>query len=364
MPDKDLHVDAKQLNRFIKQILEAAGLCEGNSRIVADSITTAELFGFHSHGVIRIPHYIKRLRIGSLNKNPDIRVVIKTGNTAIVDGDHGMGHAVAWFAMQEAIKLAQNGVGFVGVKRSSHFGIAGYTAIQAVKRDMIGIVMSHTDASVIPFGGKRPAVGTNPLAVAIPTDREYPVLLDMATSAASLGKILVAKSRGEQIPDDWAVDEEGVPTTDPRKVKYLMPMAGPKGYGLALILDILSGPLTGALFGKRLPLMYGDYEKHRELGHFIGAIKVENFIPVTEFKKNVGIMIDDIHDTPPARGFDKVLVPGEKEHLTRLKYEQEGIPIPSETMNELRVAAQELAVSFPSPVEWYRPDDGEDVTHC
>ena len=351
MSEKDVHVHASQLNRFIKQILTSAGLCEGNSQIVADSITTADLFGFHSHGVIRIPHYIKRLRIGSLNKNPDIRVVKKTGNTAIVDGDHGMGHAVAYFAMQEAIKLAENGVGFVGVNRSSHFGIAGYTAIQAVKKDMIGIVVSHTDAVMIPFGGKRPAVGTNPLAVAVPTDREYPILLDMATSAASLGKILVAKSKGEQIPSDWAVDEEGIPTTDPDKVKYLMPMAGPKGYAMALIFDILSGPLTGSLFGKRLPKMYGDYEKHREMGHFIGAIKVENFVPIDEFKKNVGILIDEIHDTPLAKGFDRILVPGEKEYLTQMQYKKEGIPIPSETVKELRAVAQELGITFPSPAK-------------
>ena len=351
MSEKDIRVDALQLQEFIKQILLSAGVCEGNSRIVADSITTAELYGFHSHGVIRIPHYIKRLRMGSLNKNPDIRILRKTGNTALIDGDHGMGHAVAYFAMQEAIKLAENGVGFVGVTNSSHFGIAGYTAIQALKKDMIGIVVSHTDVAVIPFGGKRPAVGTNPLAVAIPTDREYPVLLDMATSAASLGKILVAKSKGEQIPSDWAVDEEGVPTTDPYKVKYLMPMAGPKGYALALIFDILSGPLTGSLFGKRLPKMYGDYEKHREMGHFIGAIKVENFVPIDEFKKNVGILIDEIHDTPLAKGFDRILVPGEKEYLTQMQYKKEGIPIPSGTVKELRAVAQELGITFPSPAK-------------
>ena len=350
MSESMARVDAGQLKRFIHRILSAAGLCEANARIVADSITTAELFGFHSHGVIRIPHYIKRLRIGSLNGNPDIRVVRQKGNTAIVDGDHGMGHAVAFFAMQEALKLAENGIGFVGVKKSSHFGIAGYTAIQAVKKDMIGIVISHTDASVIPYGGKKPAVGTNPLAMAVPTDREYPVLLDMATSAASLGKILVAKSKGERIPPDWAVDEEGIPTTDPQKVKYLMPMAGPKGYAMALIFDILSGPLTGALFGKKLPLMYGDYDKHRELGHFIGAIKIENFVPVDVFKKNVGMMIDDIHDTPAAPGFDRVLIPGEKEHLTRLQYEKEGIPIPSETLRDLQASAQELGFPFPFPV--------------
>jgi ureidoglycolate dehydrogenase (NAD+) len=342
-------VDVGQLKRFIDRILSAAGLCEANARIVADSIIMAELFGFQSHGVIRIPHYIKRLRIGSLNGNPAIRVVQRRGNTAIVDGDHGMGHPVALFAMGEAIRLAENGIGFVGVRKSSHFGIAGYTAIQAVKRDMIGIVISHTDASVIPYGGKKPAVGTNPLAVAVPTDREYPVLVDMATSAASLGKILVAKSKGESIPPDWGVDAEGAPTTDPSKVKHMTPMAGPKGYGLAVIFDILSGPLTGALFGKKLPLMYGDYDKHRELGHFIGAIKIENFVPLDQFKRNVGVMIDDIHATPAAPGFDRVLVPGEREYLTRLQYEKEGIPIPSETLKELRASAQELGVPFPEP---------------
>lgn len=346
----DIRIDAGQLHQFIGDILSAAGLGKESVRIVADSIMKAELFGFHSHGVIRIPHYLKRLRIGSLNKNPDIRVVQRKGNTAIVDGDHGMGHAAAFFAMQEAIALAQNGIGFVGVKNSSHFGIAGYTALQAVKKDMIGIVVSHTDASVIPFGGKRPAVGTNPLAVAVPTDREFPILLDMATSTASLGKILVAKSKRESIPLDWGVDEEGVPTADPAQVKYMTPMAGPKGYGLAVIFDILSGPLTGALFGKKLPLMYGDYEKHRELGHFIGAINVENFVPVAEFKKNVGIMIDDLHSTPPAKGFDRVIVPGEKEYLTCLQYEKEGIPIPSQTLIELQTAAREWGVPFPAEV--------------
>jgi ureidoglycolate dehydrogenase (NAD+) len=346
----DIRIDSEQLHRFIGDILSAAGLGKESVRIVADSITKAELFGFHSHGVIRIPHYLKRLKIGSLNKNPDIRVVQRNGNTAIVDGDHGMGHAAAFFAMQEAIALAQSGIGFVGVKNSSHFGIAGYTALQAVKKDMIGIVVSHTDASVIPFGGKRPAVGTNPLAVAVPTDREFPILLDMATSTASLGKILVAKSKGESIPLDWGVDEEGVPTADPAQVKYMTPMAGPKGYGLALIFDILSGPLTGALFGKKLPLMYGDYEKHRELGHFIGAINVESFVPVSEFKKNVGIMIDDLHSTPPAKGFDRVIVPGEKEYLTSLQYKKTGIPVPSQTLTELQAAAREWGVSFPAEV--------------
>jgi ureidoglycolate dehydrogenase (NAD+) len=350
MSEPMARVDAGQLREFIRRILAAAGLCEANARIVADSIVTAELSGFHSHGVIRIPHYIKRLRIGSLNGNPAIRVVQRKGNTAVVDGDHGMGHAVSFFAMEEALKLAESGIGFVGVKNSSHFGIAGYTALQAVKKDMIGIAVSHTDASVIPFGGKRPAVGTNPLSVAVPTDREYPVLLDMATSAASLGKILVAKSKGERIPPDWAVDEEGIPTTDPQKVKYLMPMAGPKGYALALILDILSGPLTGALFGKKLPLMYGDYDKHRELGHFIGAIRIENFVPVEEFKRNVGVMIDDIHDTPAAPGFDRVLVPGEKEYLTQRQYEREGIPVPSEILKELWSSAEEAGMAFPFSV--------------
>jgi LDH2 family malate/lactate/ureidoglycolate dehydrogenase len=150
MSEDVVHVDAGPLREVVEQMLTAAGLCEAHSRIVADSITVAELSGFHSHGVLRIPHYVKRLRIGSLNGNPDIRVVQKKGNTAIVDGDHGMGHPIALAAMQEAIKLAENGIGFVGVRKSSHFGIAGYTAMQALKKDKIGIVIIHTEATVIP----------------------------------------------------------------------------------------------------------------------------------------------------------------------------------------------------------------------
>jgi ureidoglycolate dehydrogenase (NAD+) len=346
MAENNIIVSAGELLPFVKKVLMSAGVCEGNAQIVADSVTKAELFGFQSHGAIRVPHYVGRIRTGTINGNPDIRVIKKRGNTAVVDGDHGLGHAVAFFAMNEAIQLAESGVGFVGVKNSSHFGIAGYTAMQALKKDMIGVAVSHTDASVIPFGGRMPAVGTNPLAVAVPTNREYPVLLDMATSTASLGKILNAKNKGEKIPLDWAVDGEGTPTNDPANVKYLMPMAGPKGYGLALIFDILSGPLTGALFGKKLPLMYGDYDKRRELGHFVGAIKIDNFVPIEDFRRNVGIMIDDIHATPPAKGFDRVMVPGEKEYLTLLKYEKEGIPIPAETIRELQSIAVELNVPF------------------
>lgn len=347
MSETSIKFEVNQVHNFIKQLFLAAGLCGEHAWIVADSITTSELFGFHSHGLIRIPHYIKRLGIGSIKKDPQIRVVHKKGNTALIDGDHGMGHVVAYAAMEEAIKLAESGVGFAGVKNSGHFGIAGYFALQAVRKGMIGIAVCHTDVAVIPFGGKEPAVGTNPLAVAVPTDKDYPVMLDMATSTASLGKILVAKNKGEDIPADWAVDADGVPTTDPHQAKYLMPMAGAKGYALALIFDILCGPLTGSLFGKRLPKMYGDYDKHRELGHFLGAINVENFVPLAEFKKNVGLLIDDTHNTPAAAGFERVLVPGEKEYLTQRKFQREGIPVTTETLKELKAVAEELNVRFP-----------------
>jgi len=334
----------KVLFSFCKDVLLKAGVAKDIAEIVSDSLVTAELIGFQSHGVVRLPHYLKRIKIGSIKAKPNIRVIKKKGNTALVNGDDGLGHAVGVFAMREAIKLAKNGVGFVGVQRSSHFGIASYIGMIAAKKDMIGVVLSHTDASVIPFGGKRPAIGTNPLSVVVPTDREFPIILDMATSAASLGKIIVARKKGENIPSDWGVDEDGVPTTDPNKVKYLLPMAGAKGYALSFVIDILCGPLTGSPFGVRLPLMYGDYDKPRQLGHFIGVINIKNFIPIKEFKRNVGIMIDDIHDIPPAKGFDRVMVPGEKEYLTKLKYEKEGIPLPMETVKELREIAKEYKI--------------------
>jgi ureidoglycolate dehydrogenase (NAD+) len=346
MTEKTKKIQWEDLLSFCTNVFVKVGVSEENAKVIADSLVKAELLGFHSHGVVRLSHYVKRIKIGSINPKPKIRTIKESGNVAIIDGDAGMGHIVAHFAMNQAIRLAGSGFGVAGVRNSSHFGIAGYFALQAAEKNMIGIALTHTDVAVIPFGGKKPAVGTNPIAVAVPTNRKFPIVLDMATSAVALGKIIVAGKKGEKIPMGWAVDENGNPTDEPDKVKYLMPMAGPKGYALSLIIDILCGPLTGALFGMKLPKMYGDYNKTRQLGHFLAALNIQNFVPVDEFKKNIDTMIDDIHNIPPAKGFEKVLLPGEIEYLNSLKHKKEGIPLPEGTLKDLEQLEKELKINF------------------
>jgi len=341
----DRLIDAKKMKEFVYKVLLKAGVNRAGSKLVASSLVEGELYGFYSHGVMRLAHYLKRVKAGTIKKDPKVKIVKKTGCTALVDGGHGFGHAVSMTAVKEAIKLAGRfGVGMVGVKNSSHFGMAGVIALEAAKKDMICIAISHTDASVVPFGGRIPAIGTNPICVAVPCAKKHPVLLDMATSVASLGKIIVARKKGEAVPSDWGVDEEGVPVTDPAKIKYLLPMAGPKGYGLAFIVDILCGPLTGALFGVRLPRMYGDYDKFRMLGHMFIVINIKNFVPVKEFKKNVALMVEDIHGIPPAKGFSSVMVPGEREFASYEKNKKAGFPLAEETCADLESIAAEYKV--------------------
>jgi len=347
MKMSDRVIDSKKINAFIFKVLAKAGVNKADSKIVANSLVEGELYGFYSHGVMRLAHYLKRVKAGTIKKNPKIKIEKKNGCTSLVDGGHGFGHAISMTAVKQAIKLAGKfGVGMVGVKNSSHFGMAGVIALEAVKKDMICIAISHTDASVVPFGGRIPAIGTNPICVAVPCNKKYPVLLDMATSVASLGKIIVARKKGEPIPSDWGVDEEGVPTTDANKIKYLLPMAGPKGYGLAFIVDILCGPLTGALFGIRLPKMYGDYDKFRMLGHMFIVINIKNFVPLKEFKKNVALMVDDIHSIPPAKGFSSVMVPGEREFASYEKNIKNGFSLAEETYADLESIAKEYGVAL------------------
>ena len=340
-------INGKKMNDFVFKVLLKAGVNKNDSKLVANSLVDGELYGFYSHGVMRLAHYLKRVKAGTIKKNPKVRVIKKHGSTALIDGDHGFGHAISMTAVKEAIKIAsKSGIGMVGVKNSSHFGMAGVMALEAVKKDMICIAIGHTDASVVPFGGRIPAIGTNPICVAVPCDKKNPVLLDMATSVASLGKIIVARKKGEPVPSDWGVDADGVPTTDPNKIVYLLPMAGPKGYGLAFIVDILCGPLTGALFGIRLPKMYGDYNKFRMIGHIFIVIDPRSFVPLKEFKKNVGNMVDDIHSIPPAKGFTSVMVPGEREFASYEKNIKNGFALAEETYADLEAIAKEYDVKL------------------
>jgi ureidoglycolate dehydrogenase (NAD+) len=323
------------------------GVPHADAETTTDVIMQAERFGIPSHGLVRLPHYVRRIREGSINPQPQISVTKEGQCTALVDGDNGLGHVVSTFAMRKAIELAKGGSGFVAARRSSHFGIAGYYALMAAREGMIGLSLTLVDAIVAPYGGTAPFLGSNPIALAAPSEAAHPILLDISTSAVAWGKIIVAKARGEQIKSEWAIDREGRPTTDPERAHALLPMAGHKGYGLALFIELLCSALTGSPFGPHIPRMYGDLKQPRNIGHFFGALRIESFAPVQEFKSRALAMTNEIHQIEPAPGFDQVLVLGDIEFMRESEIDSKGFHIDSATLEQLKCLATELSVHFP-----------------
>ncbi|NGP44835.1 ureidoglycolate dehydrogenase [Bacillaceae bacterium SIJ1] len=324
----DIVVNKEELEKLVVDRLTEAGLTEAVAVNVAEVLVHADVRGVHSHGVLRTEHYVKRLNEGGLNQNANYTFTATGPCSGIFDGDNGLGHDITKQAMNEAIKMAKtNGLGAVVVKNSSHCGALSYFVQQAANEGLIGMAMTHTDQIVTPFGGAKPFFGTNPIAYGFPAKKHKPVIMDMATSNVALGKILHAEAAGESIPEQWGVDENGEPTTDPSRVKALSPFAGPKGYGLGMVVDIMSGLLAGAAFGPHIKTMYGDYNQYRQLGHFVWAINPGQFTDPAEFLTQMDAMIDELHAQPAAKGFSKVMVPGEPEHLKEEQSLKEGIPV-------------------------------------
>ncbi|MEG9295283.1 ureidoglycolate dehydrogenase [Mangrovibacillus sp. Mu-81] len=324
----EVFVSHEELQKLAASKLVQAGLDLNHAEVTAQVLVHADLRGVSSHGVLRTEHYVRRLNEGGLNKNPSFSFDQTGPCSGIFDGDDGLGHAVAKQAMNEAITLAkENGIGMITVMNSSHCGALSYFVQQAAEQGLIGVAMTHTDKIVVPFGGAEPFLGTNPIAYGFPAKTNKPIILDMATSNAALGKILYAKEAGKDIPDGWGVDEDGKSTTDPNKVRALTPFAGPKGYGLGMVVDIFSGLLAGAAFGPHISKMYGDYNKTRKLGHYVCAINPSFFTNKEDFLTRMDGMINEIHQVKPADGFDQVFVPGEPEQLKEEKHLQDGVPI-------------------------------------
>ena len=338
----------RTLTDFSIQALKTVGVPDADAYTTADVLMQAERFGITGHGLIRLPHYVDRIQGGSINPVPRITTLREGPSTALVDGDNGLGHVVSNYAMKKAIDLAKNGAGFTAARQSSHFGIAGYYSLMAARQGMIGLSLTLVDACMAPFGGSSPFLGSNPISLAAPTTGPHPILLDISTSAVAWGKIMVARSRGERISEEWAIDAEGRPTTDAEKARALRPMADHKGYGLAFFFELLCSGLTGAPFGPHLIMMYGDPTKPRKLGHFFGAIRPDSFVSPGEFEKNTGKLTDEIHQVKAAPGFQQVLVPGDLEFKQQAKSDSEGIHIEPSIADQLRALAKRLNLKFPS----------------
>jgi len=318
----------ENLKKLITVKLNKAGLSEEHAEGVADVLVHADLRGVHSHGAMRVEYYAERIAKGGINTNPNFTFE-KTGpSSAIFDGDNGVGHVAAKIAMDHAIEMAKEaGIAVVGVRRIGHSGALSYYVQQAARENLIGLSVAQSDPMVVPFGGAEPYYGTNPIAFAAPGNNEDMITFDMATTVQAWGKILHARSKNESIPDTWAVDKDGKPTTDPFNVNALLPIAGPKGYGLMMMVDILSGILLGLPFGNKVSSMYHDLSEGRNLGQLHIVINPAYFTDLTTFKENISKTMSDLNHIKPAPGFEKVLYPGQNSNLTEQKYRLEGIEI-------------------------------------
>lgn len=336
----------EKLTAFASACLRSLGLTAADAHLVAETLVAANLRGVDSHGIVRLPHYATRLRNGSVKPRPDISVRRTGASTAMVEGDAGMGQLVAARAMQEAIALARDsGVGAVGARNSSHCGACAYFVELAMREGMIGVALTHTDPIMVPPGMKRIFLGSNPIAFGAPGGSEPPVLVDMSTTHAAWGKVIVARQEGKPIPPDWGVDAEGKPTTDPARVVGLAPTGAHKGYALALMVEVLCALLTGVPFGMHVTKMYGELDKPRNLGHFMLALDVARFTNATAFRSQIDLFLQEIRAQEPADPARPPLAPGDPERLTARERARHGIPLGQGVLAELNALAAELALA-------------------
>jgi LDH2 family malate/lactate/ureidoglycolate dehydrogenase len=343
-----LRIKAEDLFQFSLEALERVGVKEKDAEIVAENIILANLRGIDSHGVARLPVYVRRVKEGLINPSAPIEVVKDHGSVALIDAHNNFGQVAAMKAAFLAAEKAKNlGVGVVAVKNSNHFGMAAHYVMKLTEQKLIGIVLSNGPPAIAPWGGINPMFGTNPICIGFPMDGEESIILDMAVSVVARGKIRLAALKGEKIPEGWALDEEGNPTTDPKAALKgsLVPIGGPKGYGLALSIDILCGLLTGSNYGWRVKEL-NDFSGPSGTGTFIEAIKIEFFKPYHEYMDAIKEYVKEVKSCPRKRGVNEIFLPGEIERIEASQRKKLGIPLDDEVLAALKSMAKELQIPF------------------
>lgn len=344
---------AADLRVFCAQALERAGARPGDATVVAEALVAADLRGVHSHGALRIGIYVDRLRSGSINPQAELAIVRDTGPVVVADAQAGPGIAMATRAMDLAIARAQaHGIGTVSVRNSNHCGMLAYFAMRALPAGAVGIAATNGDSLVAPWGARARFLGTNPFAVAVPAHDEPPVVVDMATSVVAHARIKSAFDRGESIPEGWAVDVAGRPTTDAALAMAgaLLTFGAFKGSGISILVDLLAGILPGGRSGPEVVPLYQRLDEPQGVGHLFMALHVAAFDSLEAFTRRVDELVRRIRALPPAEGAPRAFLPGEPEHLRTLEQEARGIPLPSDSVAEIARAGRLLDLATPYPL--------------
>ncbi|MFG1463482.1 Ldh family oxidoreductase [Xanthobacter sp. DSM 24535] len=342
-------IKADDLLHFSTAIYVAAGLAEADARLCADTLVQADLWGHQSHGVMRLPWYVARLRSGAVKADAVPECLIDAGAIAVIDGHDAMGQVLAERGMRQAIRRAKaHGVGVVALRNSNHFGTAMYFTLLAANQGCVAFLSTNASPAMAPWGGRGKTVGTNPWSWAAPAGRHAPMVLDIANTSVARGKIYLAQQKRLAIPEGWAINAEGEPTTDPADALkgVTLPMAQHKGYAIAVMMDMLSGVLTGSAFGTGVS---GPYQAERRggTGHFMIALDIAAFQSPAEFGERMDRLIDELKSVPLAKGFDEIVYPGELEARNDAMHRAHGILLPADTVKDLGRLADETGCRSP-----------------
>lgn len=350
-----------QLSDYTQKVFLSIDCSEEDALLATAVLLSADLRGVDSHGIARLSGYVRLWEAGRVNARPQIRVIHETPSTATVDGDSGLGLVVAPRAMRLAMEKAGTcGTGWVSVQNSNHFGIAGYHAMMALEQDMIGIAMTNASALVAPTFSKERLLGTNPIAVAVPSGKEHPFVADMATTTAANGKLEILQRKGMEAPEGWIQDKEGHTTTDAHALKSggaLLPLGSDaehgshKGYALGSIVDIFSAILSGANYGPWVPpfpayVPMPQNQPGKGIGHFFGAMRIDAFRSADAFKKDMDQWLQRFRSSTPVDGQPKVIVPGDPERILQEERSQKGIPLLTPVIEDLQQLGKKFGIKL------------------
>lgn len=321
-----------------------------DARLVADTLVQADLWGHQSHGVLRLPWYLGRLKAGVCNPVAAPVFVVDAGAVAVIDGGDAMGQVLTDHAIRDAIRRAKaHGIAAVAVRNSNHFGTALYYTLMAARAGCVAFLSTNASPAMAPWGGRTKTVGTNPWSWAAPAGKYDPMVLDIANTGVARGKIYLARQKGQQIPEGWAIDANGAPTTDPSAAidGIILPMAGHKGYAIAAMMDMLSGVLSGSAFGSGVA---GPYQTERRsgAGHFAIVLDISAFQPLTTFERSMETMIEELKAVPLAVGHDEIFYPGEIEARNDARNRRDGLTMPDDTVRDLERVAADYGIALPT----------------